>query len=336
LKAYLIDGVGKSRVGVIAVPEPDAGELLIRVMVTGLCGTDAHIFKGEYFGEYPIVPGHEFSGIVEKTGPGVKHFHKGDRVSADPNIFCDNCPECKANNHNFCTDFNAAGVTLNGAMAAYMLIPEKCAFPIGDISFTHAALIEPLACVVHGQNLLAPKLANRTLIIGAGPIGLMHLQVSKMNGAAFVAVSDVKTGRLDVAKSLGADEVIPAPEVSDYVRRHGGFDIVIDSTGVPSVVQSALAYVKSAGTLLVFGVCPNDSAITVNPYEIFKRELTIMGSFALRKTFGQAIRLVEGGRIALDPLIGRRAALDEMPGLMADFAAGRTHMKTVVYPNGLE
>lgn len=335
MKAYRIDGVEKHSVGEMPIPTPGAGEVLLKIKAAGLCGTDSHIYKGEYFGEYPIIPGHEFSGVVERVGPGVVHFKAGDRVSADPNIFCDNCPECKANRQNFCQDFGAAGVTVNGAMAQYMTIPERCVFPIGDISFTHGAMIEPLACVVHGQNLLAPKLANRTLIVGAGAIGLMHLQVSKMNGSAFIAVSDIKEDRLAVARSLGADLAIPSAQVGAYVKEHGGFDIVIDCTGIPAVVEGAVAYVKDMGTLLLFGVCPNESRISINPYEVFKRELTILGSFALRKTFEQAIRLVAGNRVNLDPLVGAKVTLDEMPRYMEDFSAGKTYMKTVAYPNGI-
>lgn len=335
MEAYLIEGVEQHRIGTMPVPAPGEGEVCIRVMAAGLCGTDAHIYKGEYFGAYPIVPGHEFSGVVEQVGGGVHNFKPGDRVAADPNIFCENCPECKENRQNFCQNFDAAGVTVHGAMAQFVVIPEKCVFSIGDISFTHGALIEPLACVVHSQNQLALKLASRVLIVGAGAIGLMQLQVSRINGGGFVAVSDIRQDRLDLAKELGADAALLAGDVNAFVGAHGGFDVVIDCTGVPAAVEGAVSFVKNGGTLLIFGVCPDDSKISISPYEIFHRELTILGTFALRKTFGQAIQLVESGRILLDPLVGSKVLLQDFPQEMEAFVAGKSWMKTVVYPNGI-
>ena len=333
MKAYAINDVKGHGIANMPIPTPRSSQVLIKVMAVGLCGTDAHIYKGEYFGKYPIVPGHEFAGIIEAVGDGVTAFSPGDRVSADPNIFCDNCPACKANRQNFCNHLEVAGVTTNGAMAQYMAISEKCVFHIDDIPFTHGALIEPLACVVHGQNMLAPKLGSRTLVIGAGPIGLMHMQIGRQNG--FVAVCDVKNENLETAKRLGADAVLLSADVADFIAANGRFDVVIDCTGVPAAIEAALPWVEDMGTLLIFGVCPSDSRITVNPYEVFRRELRIIGSFALRKTFAQAMRLAANSRLNLDALVGAKITLDEMPQYMENFTKGKTTLKTIMYPNGL-
>ena len=272
MKAYVIEGPHRGVVKEVPIPEPQEGELLVKVMAAGLCGTDGHIYQGEYYSSFPLIPGHEFAGIVVKTGPGVKYFREGQRVAADPNIFCGRCEFCKENIQNFCHDFQAIGVTRDGAFAEYVLVPESTAFDVGDLDFTAAALIEPLACVVYGQKRARPVLGAHVLIFGAGPIGLLHLQLAKRNGAATVTMVDIRPERLETARSMGADFTVIAREESERELRRlrpGGYHLVIDSTGAPSVVERAVAFVRNAGTLLVFGVCPPNARIAVSPYEIY-------------------------------------------------------------------
>ena len=132
------------------IPKPGPGELLIQVMASGVCGTDLHIFRGEYMGDYPVIPGHEFSGIIIDTGSQITRFKKGDRVAIEPNIACDNCTNCLNNRQNFCLNWQAVGVTLPGGMEQYVLAPEKAVFDIGDLAFEYGAFVEPLSCVIHG------------------------------------------------------------------------------------------------------------------------------------------------------------------------------------------
>lgn len=239
-----------------------------------------------------MVPGHEFAGIVVKTGKHLKHFHEGQRIAADPNLSCGRCAFCKENAQNFCEDFQAIGVTRNGAFAEYVSVPEAAAFDVGGLSFTSAALIEPLACVVYGQERARPDLGGHVLIFGAGPIGLLHMQLAKRNGAATVTMVDIRPERLDIARVLGADFTAAAGEEGGQELRRlhpDGFHLVIDSSGVASVVEEAVALVRNGGTLLLFGVCPPDARIAVSPYEIYKRDLRLVGSFALKKTFRPGI-----------------------------------------------
>lgn len=333
MNGYVVTGVRQGEIRELPVPVPKDDEVILEVKAAGLCGTDAHIFAGEYFGEFPLVPGHEFAGVVWAVGKNVKRFHAGDRVTADPNIACGYCSFCQESMENFCENFQAVGVTRHGALAQYVAVPQQNVFPIGDIPFAEAAFIEPLACVVYGQKRARPPMGSNVLVVGAGAIGLLHVQLAKMNGAAAIAVLDTASEPLALAKSLGATHCVEnSPEGREVLGQEfpDGFQLVIDCTGIPSVVESLLPWVRSGGTLLVFGVCPQDSSMSVNPYEIFRRDLTILGSFALKKTFPEASALLEAGSIDVKPLITRRLTLDAVPAALADFAAGHLKGKSMV------
>ena len=333
MKAYCVTAERQGEVREIPVPVPKDDEVVIEIKAAGLCGTDGHIFHNEYFSSFPLVPGHEFSGVVASMGKNVKGFSKGQRVTADPNIACGHCSYCQESMENFCENFQAVGVTRNGAFAQFTTVPQQNVFSIGDLPFEEAAYIEPLACVVYGQERARPPVGGNVLIVGAGAIGLLHLQLARVNGAATVAVMDVSDSALAEAKTMGADLCLkndgPGQERLRQAYPHG-FHMVIDCTGVPRVVEGLVPWVRSGGTLLLFGVCPNDSQIAINPYEVFKRDLTILGSFALRKTFPEAIALLKSGKIQVDALTARNLELDDLPEAIAAFAAGVLPGKSMV------
>lgn len=338
MKAFYIDKPHFSSVKEIPVPVPAADEVLIRVQAVGICGTDAHLFLGDYDNPYPTIPGHEFSGIVEAVGANVKNFRPGQRVACDPNIYCESCDNCKQNKQNYCLDYKGLGNQVPGAFAEYIAISERCVYDIGDLTFTQASFIEPLACVLHGHDRARPGFGDKVLILGAGPIGLMHLQVCRNDGAYFVAVADIKEEQLELARQFGADAVIFNDATGGEQMRaiaKDGFDLIIDCTGVPKVIQNIIPYLANEGRLQFFGVCPADMKIEVSPYEIYQRELTFIGSNSLKKTFLAAMRQIQAGKVLVDGLVGDRIELDQLPEQLKLFAEKKTKMKTVVYPNGI-
>lgn len=335
MKAYFIE---KAQVGSIRetdVPVPADDEILVEVKAAGLCGTDVHIYKGEYFGSYPRIPGHEFSGVVVGVGKNVTKFKVGQPVAADPNIFCEACDACKENRQNFCEDMQAVGVTRHGAFAQYLTVPERCVFDITGLSFTEGSMVEPLSCVVYGQEKAGIPLGASVLIFGAGPIGLMHAQLAGINGAASITVVDLFEDKLTLAKKLGVNYTYTAAEF-DKLGLTNSFEVVIDCTGVPKVVEGAVKYVKDAGTMIFFGVCPDNSSITINPYEVFKRELRLVGTFALKKTFGKALTIAKSGKINLLALVDNKFLLDDAPKVFEEVSVRNSGLKTVFYPNGIE
>lgn len=299
-------------------PEVGPHEVLIEVKRAGICGTDLHIWHGSYdLARYPLVPGHEFSGVVAEVGAAVHDFKPGDRVSADPNLPCYRCLFCQQRRFNQCLNLEVIGVTRAGAFAGYVAAPESAVYPIGDLSFADAALIEPLACVVWGLEQVQVQAGDRALIFGAGPMGMLMMQALKRAGAAFVAVVDREAWRLELAERLGADAAVNAEKLSPQsfgsLAPHG-FELVADATGVPKVIEGALAWVRPGGKFWVFGVAPSGAVASVSPFEIFRKDLKIIGSFALNKTFHQAIALVQGGALTLGPIVSHALSVHEFAG----------------------
>ncbi|MEW5815886.1 MAG: alcohol dehydrogenase catalytic domain-containing protein [Spirochaetota bacterium] len=251
-KIVLIRKPKRADVIVQRIPEIADNEVLIKVMANGICGTDVHIFEGSYMGQYPIVPGHEFSGIVEKAGKYVTRIKKGDRVAVEPNIACDNCWYCLNNEQNFCDNWQAIGVTLPGGMAQYVTVPEKAVFSIGSIPFSVGAFMEPLSCVLHGIEKLEIKPGQRILIIGAGPIGMLLLQIAQIKGSTEATVIDTNSKRAEFAEKFGATAT------SSSLKEVNGsaFDVVIDATGVPDVMGKSIHFARKGGKVLLFGVPP--------------------------------------------------------------------------------
>lgn len=320
----------------VPTPSVKPHEVLIRVEAAGVCGTDIHLMEGGYEPKYPLIPGHEFSGVVVEVGSGVRSCKPGDHVTVDPNLYCDRCYYCRRDMQNHCEAWEAIGVTLPGAFAEYVAVPEPSVHGIGSLNFTEGAFVEPLSCVVYGQRRARVRMGDSVLIHGAGPIGLLHLQMAKYSGCANVTITDLRPERLALAKQLGADHVVQASgEDVDAALREiepRGFDLVIDATGVPAVVEGALLHVKTGGRFLLFGVCPNESTIRWSPYEIYRRDLEIIGAFALRKTFQPAIELLETKAIQVAPLVGMTVGLKELPEALELMRQGQAPMKIHVHP----
>lgn len=312
MKAVRVEDPGSFALVDTSIPTVGHSDVLIRVRAAGICGTDLHIVSGDYQAHYPVVIGHEFSGDVVEVGEHVKRFKAGDRVTADPNLPCNRCPACQRNEQNQCQDPAVVGVNRDGGFAQFVVVPESAVFSIGSLSYSAGALVEPLACVVWGLKRARITAGAKVLVQGAGPMGCLMLQAVRQAGAAFVAVTDTVPWRLELAARLGANTAIQ-PEELAAGSLNGlvpeGFDVVVDVTGIPSVVQASLAYVRTRGTLWLFGVCPPNATVSISPYEVFRKDLTIVGSYALSKTFPQSLALIQGGAIQVEPLVSHRFPL---------------------------
>lgn len=333
MKALYIEKENTFYLNDVPKPEPKDDEVLIKVAASGFCGSDIHILKGGHVQKYPIIPGHEFSGVIEAVGAEVVNFKPGDRVAADPNIFCENCDACKSNHQIHCKNLSVLGSLRDGAFAEYVTVPEKCVFDIGELDFIQASMAEPLGCVINSHNKYEIPVGATVLVIGAGTIGLMQMLLSKKRGASKVVMTDIKEAQLEKAKALGADVTIKSDAVVEKELKEiapEGFDIVIDATGVPRCVEMGLRHVRYAGKMIVFGACPAGSAITVDPFDIYFRDIQIIGSYALEKTLGQALAMLQSGAIDLRPLIGQIVGIEEAPKLFQDFVDGKTSNKLIV------
>jgi len=312
-------------------PQPAADEVLIRVMSSGICGTDIHIYRGEYLGEYPVIPGHEFAGIVEGAGSKVTRFKPGDRVALEPNIACDNCHNCLNNHQNFCLNWQAVGVTRPGGMAQLVTAPEKAVFDIGSLPFEAGAFMEPLSCILHGIQRLAPSMAANILLLGAGPIGILILQTVRLQGAARVTVVDKNSARVQLAQQMGAASTLLS---LDYLEAEA-YDIVIDATGALPVIRRTLEFVRPGGKVLWFGVPPSGERIEIEPFIVFRKGLTILSSFTSVRNSTQALDLLSSGQIRLDGLVSHRLPLDALEHGIHILENGLEEVRKVhILPNG--
>jgi D-arabinitol dehydrogenase (NADP+) len=314
----------------IPIPSPAENELLIQVMASGICGTDIHIFRGEYLGPYPVIPGHEFSGVVAAVGRAVTRFKPGDRIAVEPNIACDNCINCLNNRQNFCLNWQAVGVTRPGGMAQYVSAPEKACFNIGSLPFEEGAFMEPLSCVLHGMQRLGPELAGKIALLGAGPIGCLILQVARLQGAAEITVAEKNRSRLEASLAFGADRL--CSDLDELQKEY--YDAVIDATGALPVIARSLDFVRPGGKVLWFGVPPSGQTIPIEPFTIFHKGLTVLSSFTSVRNSTQALDLLQSGRISAARLVSHQLPLEEFQQGIESIEGGAAGvMKVLIMPN---
>ena len=328
-----ISAPGQILLSNIDIPEPGPKDILIKVRRAGICGTDIHILHGSYPAQYPLIPGHEFSGTIEMVGTSVTRFQPGDRVTADPNIACNRCENCQKNQINQCLNWQGIGITRAGGFADYVIAPEGNVYPIGSISFEEGAFIEPLACVIWGIQTIRPTIGDRTLIFGAGPMGCLIMQSLKAAGATEVTIVDRLPSRLKKAASLGADHTLLTEEAPSVLKNLSpdGFDIVTDATGSPSVVESCFQYVRARGKVWLFGVCTPDAKASFSPYEVFRKDLSIFGSYAVNRTFNESIELLRSGTVKVRPLLSHTLPLEDFAEAMRVAEHDPKRMKVQLY-----
>ncbi len=317
MKAFVIDKPYESSVKDVELRELKSEEVLVKVKACGICGTDIHIFKGEFPAKFPVIPGHEFSGIIEEVGENVKNFKKGDRVAVNPNIPCGKCYYCKKGLPHFCVDWNAIGIHLLGAYAEYTIVPEPNLYKIpSNLEFEEAAFAEPVACVLHGQDLADIKSGDKVIIFGLGPIGLLHLQISALRGASTIIGVDIVEKKLRIAEELGADYVFNAlkddvpKEVFDAVGR--GVDVAIEASGSIKAFETAIKTVGYGGKLIVFGVAPENAKAMVSPFEIYRKEIRIIGSFTNPFTTGRAVDILASKKIDVKKITSHIISLNQV------------------------
>ena len=292
---------------------------MIRVAATAVCGTDIHFYRGEWKVTFPLVPGHEFSGTIAELGDQMAGFELGDRVVAEPNMICGSCHFCRMSDRNFfCERLTAVGVDVDGAFAEYVKTKRENVYKFPEnLSFEEAALIEPLACCIRGLDNAAVKPGEDVAIVGAGPIGLLLLQLVRMAGASRVIQTDLEEERLNLAEELGADHIVniqeqdPVQTVMDVTGGYG-VDVAIEAVGSPEAITQAMGATRRGGRVNIFGVSPQDAVWKVKPFDLYSKELTITTSYRSPFTFQRAAKLASSGRLKLAPLISHVFPLNEI------------------------
>jgi 2-desacetyl-2-hydroxyethyl bacteriochlorophyllide A dehydrogenase len=310
MRAIVLDRPGSFRMADVPDPVPGPGQVVVKVECCGICGTDLHIVDGEFPPTpYPITPGHEFAGTVVASAADPSYgVPVGARVAVDPSLYCGHCRQCRAGRDNLCENWAAIGDTVDGAFAEYVAVPAVNAYLLPEnLDGQVGAMVEPLACSVHGLRRLGSVFGDPVVLTGAGTMGLLLLQLLVHAGAGPVTVVDRVPDRLEVARKLGAAQVATDLDELDGER----FAVGVDATGVPAVIQGVSNLLDRGGRLLVFGVSPADATISVSPFRVYNDEITVTGSMAILRSFAPAVDLLASGAVDPRPLLSEPLPLDQ-------------------------
>lgn len=321
------------------IPDIGSGDVLVKVMACGVCGTDVHIFdgdKGAADNPLPIVLGHEFAGIVETTGTDAGDIHVGDRVCVDPNVLCGRCYFCKSGIGHFCTAMTGIGTTVDGGFAQYCAVPWQQVYPLADgIDFATGAMAEPLACCVHGIDLCGIRTGSHVVVFGGGMIGLLMVQLARMQGASVVVLVEPVANKRETGLALGADVALD-PFREDVKLALDNLhltqvDVVIECVGSPGTISQAIDIVGRHGTVMMFGLTKPDEEIPLKPFEMFRKEIVLKASYINPYTIGRAVDLINRGRIHVDSIITSPVPLDSLGQVLASPSL-RQHGKVLIDP----
>ena len=303
MKALIFRGDGVMQLEEVATPVPSTDELLVRVKSVGICGSDVEGYLGKTGRRLPpMIMGHELAGEVVKTFPDSR-FAVGDHVAIQPKLFCGECSFCKTGEINICPNGGYLGVmSTNGGLAEYLAIPDRYLFKISpDMPWEHACMAEPLSVAYHGVqkvDLAKLKQSGPVLVIGAGPIGLLVLQVLKYHGIEDVIVSDLVDGRLEKAKALGASNVINPSR--DQLPANIAYSF--EAVGLGGSARQSLSALKCGGTAVWIGNA--QKMIEVNMQQIVTQELSIVGSYVFNEVdFKNSLEMIDQGKIDLDAIL---------------------------------
>ena len=311
MKAVLFTGKNEVQFTDLPDPKAGAGEVVVDVKASGICHTDYEVLRANYgTGAFPVVPGHEYSGVVFDVGPGVTNVRIGDKVAVDPNFECGTCSACRRGWTHLCDSLGAYGVTRHGGFAELSLVSASNVHAIGELSFLQAALAEPMGCVMNGVDAVHAPWMEEVLIFGAGPMGLLMGMALKSEGVSSVTFCDISDSRLELASSFGFDAVASGSD--DLQKWHHRSDLAVEATGVSAVASRLTNYITNGGKGLFFGVCPSNATIEVAPFELFRRQLTLAGSHSLNHNIPRSLQIIAGLGSDIDRVVSHRSPLADI------------------------
>ncbi|MGW1004342.1 alcohol dehydrogenase catalytic domain-containing protein [Streptomyces sp. NPDC002520] len=331
MHAVVIERPGVVDVRIVPDPTPGEGDLVVAVRGAGICGTDIHLIDGELpYDRFPLIPGHEFYGEVVAVGRGVDGSRVGSLVAVDPNIPCRSCTECRRGRSNLCLNYEALGVTMDGATAELVRVPAALAYDLpADIPHAGALLIEPLSCVIHGFDVLPRNPGDRYLVYGAGTMGLLMGLLAADTGSEPVHIVEPNPARRALAATLGLLPVAGPGELDPDAR----WETVIDCTGVVRAIEDGLTRVRPGGVFQCFGVAEPGASASIRPFDIYRNEISIVGSMAVLDSFDRAVRLAQGWGERLAPLVSHELPIERYDDAVATFRAG-SGLKVAIRPDG--
>lgn len=342
MRAVVFESEG--RLSLADRPDPEVGpkEILIETAAVGICGTDTHVFDGEFEGTvFPLVPGHEATGTIvavgEHVNDGLLHFEVGDHVAVNPSTTCGECRFCLNGHANLCPLWNGLGVVASdGASQERFVAPATNVYKLKPETDLHlAALIEPLACSIRGWDILPRRIGDHVLVYGSGTMGLLMAQLAPLTGAASTTIVDVNAERLKTAEEVGIRHRFTSADEAAAALGRDKWDVVIDCTGNIRAIEDALTRVDAAGTFQDFGVAPADRTANYSPFRVYRNEITITGTMAVLNSFGRAVEMFEAGAIRAEAMVSHSFTLDDYETALEMFRKGQGR-KLQIRPNDTE
>ncbi|MCC8125946.1 MAG: zinc-dependent alcohol dehydrogenase family protein [Clostridiales bacterium] len=324
MRSAIFYGMHDLRVEESEKPVIKEDEVLIRVKACGVCGTDVHIYEG-HKGAAEVTPptilGHEFAGVIEAAGSYVTGFKPGDRVCIDPNCYCGSCNPCRSGKAHFCEHMVGYGTTVNGGFAEYCKAKASQVYRLGEnTTFEQGAMAEPLACCLHGIDMCEIQPGYQVVVVGGGMIGLLMVQLAKLEGAAKIVLLEPVENKRQMGRRLGADVCIDpaAQDVKTELELSGITDInvVIECVGRPSTIQEAIEIAGNKAVVMMFGLTAPDEKIQVEPYMIFRKELTLKSSYINPYTQKRALELIDSGKIDVESMVCDTCGLEMLEEIL--------------------
>lgn len=332
----------------VARPEIKDGEILLKVKAAAVCGSDLRMIQNGYQGvtrETPRIYGHEISGIIEQTGRSVTDYKPGMTVAIAPNMGCGTCDACVSGNTHLCREYRAFGINMDGGFAEYVVIPEAAVRQGNvvkidideDMTFEKAAVLEPLSCVYNGFEQVGIKPCDTVLIIGAGPIGIMHGMLAKMAGAAKVIITDLNENRVSICKEFDPFFITYAGgELKGFVMEQTqgqGVSVCITACPSPQAQAQALELLAVNGRVNFFGGLPADrSQVTINTNQVHYKQLVLTGSCRASLTqYRKCMKLVQAGVLNIDKIVSATYSIEEYEEAFTAAKEGRNLKNIFVF-----
>jgi len=346
MKALYYKAPGRVNASICEIPYPKCkdDEIIIKVMSCSICiGVEGdHDQNGSSISNYPVVPGHEFAGIVDDVGKGVRKFKPGDRVTADNTVSCGKCYYCQKGALLFCEDKKPLGCVQNGGMAEYVVVKEAKGYHIQDhVSFDEACLAEPIACCIHAMDQMQIKYGDEVLVLGAGPMGMILAQLAKNSNASHVVVVGSTKSKLDILNKIGIETILM--DRNDYSIHEKavlekfphGVDCLFDATGSEELVFSVPKLMKMGGRILGYGYYRGHNPELRFPFsEFWDRECTYLSTLSQTGDFDRAMDAIASGKVAADILKTADYRLEEYFEALDRNLNDRKVIKIIIHPNG--
>ena len=338
--ACYLEAPKKVAVKDVPIPKLAAGDILVRMEASGICGTDLEKIEGQ-LGPGGIL-GHEVSGTIEKVADNVTEHKPGERVVAHHHVPCYQCADCFNGNYTLCNEFKRTNIDPCG-FAEYFRVPQYniargAVIPLPpELSFEESAMIEPTACCIRAIRRAHVKQSDSVLVVGLGPTGLTQIQLLRNTTTGRIIGSDIIESRLKLGRKLGADETINAltEDVPSHVRKmtKDGVDLAIVSTGNEKALSQAFSSVRKGGRILLFGAPSHGASYQLNVSELFSRQITLLSSYScVEAEMEEAIRLVSEKRLDLKSLITDRFKIRDAEKAMEFAKTSKTAIKTIILP----